>query len=68
VADRSPDTVRREIGAERQQLAVALERLRAETADMKRSIGRGAKKAAVFVVAAVGAAAASRALVRWLRD
>ena len=67
MADRSPDSVRREIGAERQQLAVALDRLRAETADVKRSVGRGLKGVALFAVAAVGAAAAAKVLTRWLR-
>lgn len=68
MADRSPEAVRRDIGAEREQLALALDRLRAETADVRRTVGRRAKGVAFFVVAAVGAVTASRVLARWLRD
>jgi hypothetical protein len=65
---RSVETVRREIGAERQQLVVALEQLRAETIDVKRAAARQAKRAALLLVAVSGVAVATRMLVRRLRD
>ncbi len=66
--DRSVETVRREIGAERQGLARALDRLRAETAEAKRTASRRAKTAALFLVAATGVAAATRFVLKRMRD
>lgn len=62
------ESVRREIGAERQQLVVALEQLRAETVDVKRAAARQAKRAALLLVAVTGVVAGTRLLVRRLRD
>ena len=61
------ETVRREIGSERQQLAVALDRLRAEAADAKRTAARQAKRTVLLLVAVTGVAAATRFLVRRFR-
>jgi len=66
--DRSLETVQREIGAERQGLASALQRLRMEAANAKRAAGRRAKNVALLLVAATGVAAATRMLVRRFRD
>ena len=64
---RTPELVRQEIGAEREQLVRALDQLRAETSSVKRTVSRRLKSAVVALVAVVAAVAAVRVLVARIR-
>lgn len=65
---RTAEVVRREIESERRELARALERLRAETSDVKRQAGRRARVAVSLLALVAGVAAGIRLLVKRLRD
>jgi hypothetical protein len=62
---RDPQVVRREIALEREQLALALERLRAETTRTRRRIGSRLKVVPAVLAAGVLAFAGGRRLLRY---
>ncbi|HUF02233.1 MAG TPA: hypothetical protein VMN35_07395 [Gaiellaceae bacterium] len=64
---RTAEVVRRELGAERQQLSRALDRLRVETAEAKHRLWRRTMVGASLLVLGTGLATAAGLLARRMR-